>query len=60
MISRAAAIVIACILGLLVLAAMLFVVGETIDTGAEDCPPYYQCTPPGEWNARNCKCWSNK
>jgi hypothetical protein len=23
-------------------------------------PPFYQCTPKGEWNAPNCKCWDSK
>jgi len=26
----------------------------------EECPPYWQCTPKGDWNHPNCKCWDRK
>lgn len=26
----------------------------------EECPPFYQCTPSGDWNHPNCKCWERK
>lgn len=40
---------------------ILFVVGETVEHFTpEDCPPFYQCTPKGDWNAKNCKCWDSK
>lgn len=28
--------------------------------GADECPPFYQCTPKGDWNHSNCKCWDSK
>jgi hypothetical protein len=27
---------------------------------AAACPPYWQCTPKGDWNHPNCKCWDSK
>lgn len=42
---------------------ILYVVGETVEhfTPEEaECPPFYQCTPKGDWNHPNCKCWDSK
>jgi len=25
-----------------------------------DCPPFDQCTPSGDWNHPNCKCWETE
>ena len=27
---------------------------------ADEWPPYDQCTPRGDWNAPNCKCWDKR
>lgn len=27
---------------------------------AEECPPYWKCTPKGDWNDPNCRCWDSK
>lgn len=44
-----------------VLSAVLFAVGETVEHFTPDeCPPFDQCTPKGDWNAKNCKCWDSK
>lgn len=44
-----------------VVSAALFVVGETVEHFTPgECPPFDQCTPRGDWNAKNCKCWDNK
>lgn len=41
--------------------AVLLIVGETIEHFTpEECQPFHQCTPKGEWNHPNCKCWEQK
>jgi hypothetical protein len=37
----------------------LFIFFEPMKAPPE-CPPYDQCTPKGDWNAPNCKCWDSK
>lgn len=34
--------------------------GPYRSSAAEECPPYWQCTPKGDWNHPNCKCWDSK
>lgn len=47
------------------IAAILFliwmaVVTEHLTKASCEPPPFYQCTPKGDWNAPNCKCWDSK
>ena len=43
---------------IVLIAALIFVDLPLPPT--EPCPPYWQCTPRGEWNAPNCRCWDSK
>lgn len=39
--------------------AIMWTVGETVETITDysDCPAYHRCTPKGDWNDPDCKCW---
>jgi hypothetical protein len=39
---------------------LLYAVGATVEHFEEECPPFYQCTPTGDWNHPNCSCWERK
>lgn len=61
--SKAIGVFFALWLGVGVCAGILYVVGETVEhftPEEEECPPFYQCTPTGDWNAKNCDCWERK
>lgn len=48
-------------IALALLPIAFWAVGETVEHFTpEECMPYYQCTPSGDWNHPNCKCWERK
>lgn len=55
---KVVAALIAGLLGLMAGAAILYVVGETVDTMSEThCAPYRQCKDSTKTNHPNCDCW---
>jgi hypothetical protein len=48
-------------IALALLPIAFWVVGATVEHFTdEECPPFYQCTPTGDWNHPNCGCWERK
>lgn len=53
-------ILLASFLLLMGVGGFLFLYAIVHQEPVEECPPYWKCTPKGDWNDPDCKCWDNR